>query len=100
MVSLLDFMAKACYYAQTHCGDPDAWHESDRELLLQCTSFQMACFLSQNTVYGSGGVEWEIVMDSLTDTTLDKNGMMCKSIDEWKAILQAIVDELGGWSKE
>ena len=98
--SLLDFMAKACYYAQEHVGDPDAWGKNieDRESYLQCVSFQMACFLSQNTVNGRDGVDWSIVIEELTDTQLNK-GMMVKSVKEWKKILQDIADDLGGWKK-
>jgi hypothetical protein len=96
---LLDFMAKMCHYAQEHCGDPQVWsmEPHDREQTLQCTSYQVACFLAQNTVNGSGGVESDVILSELTQNVLDKNGMMCQSIGEWKSILQSIVDELGGW---
>lgn len=96
---LLDFMAKACHYAQEHCGDPDAWYkdEEHRTQSLQCVSYQMACFLAQNTVDGRGGVDWSVVIDELIDAKLNKGGMMVKSVPEWKKILQDIVDDLGGW---
>jgi len=96
---LLDFMAKACHYAQEHCGDPDAWPtDCDKRIkLLQCTSFQMACFLAQNTVNGSEGVEWEVVINELASNKRSKNGIMLKSVSEWKKILRKIVKELGGW---
>jgi hypothetical protein len=98
MSELLDFMAKACHYAQEHCGDPDAWGEDGGRVgLLQCTSYQMACFLSQNTVKGSHGVGWDVIIEELTDKALDKNDLLCKSVGEWKTILQDIADELGGW---
>ena len=98
--SLLDFMANACYYAQEHVGDPDAWGKNieDRENHLQCVSFQMACFLCQNTINGKDGVDWSIVIEELIDTKLNK-GMMVKSVKEWKKILQDIADDLGGWKK-
>lgn len=98
---LVDFMAKACHYAQEHCGDSEAWttKEHDREYLLQCVSYQMACFLAQNTVGGHNGVEWEVVINELTSTKKDKNGLMVKSIEEWKKILNKIAKELGGWKK-
>jgi len=98
---LIDFMAESCYYAQEHIGDPDAWStdNADREKLLQCTSFQMSCFLAQNTVNGYNGVEWEVVLEPLVSTKCDKNGMMVKSIKEWKKILNKIAKELGGWKK-
>ena len=97
---LLDFMAKACSFAQSHIGDPEAWGKNvnSRETYLQCVSFQMACFLARNTVEGAGGVDWCIVIDELTDPKLDKNGMMKKSVKEWKKILLKIVNDLGGWT--
>lgn len=98
---LVDFMAEACHYAQEHCGDPDAWSRdgANREHLLQCTSFQMACFLSHNTVNGDDGVGWEVIIDHLTDSKTDKNGMMVKSVEEWKKILNKIAKQYGGWKK-
>jgi len=100
--SLLDFMAKACHYAQEHVGDPNAWGKNieDREGYLQCVSFQMACFLSQNTVNGKDGVDWSIVIEELTSqNSINVYGMMVKSVKEWKKILQDIADDLGGWKK-
>ena len=60
---LLDFLANACYYAQEHIDCPDAWDKSKgyRENLLQCVSYQVACFLSQNTVDGGEGVDWDAI---------------------------------------
>jgi len=96
---LLDFMAKACHYAQAHVGDPDTWSDDKtvREDLIQCVSYQMACFLAQNTKKGDGGVEWSVIIEELIDNETDKNGMMVKPVSEWKKILQAFVDDLGGW---
>jgi hypothetical protein len=99
--NLLKFMAKSCYYAQSHCGDADAWdrphQNTDRKYLLQCVSYQVACFLAQNTVEGINGVEFEIVLEELADKTLDDNGMMVKACSEWESIIQGHVDALGGW---
>jgi hypothetical protein len=88
------FMAKACHYAQSHIDDQDAWStkEADREYLLQCTSFQMACFFAQNTVNGDNGVEWEVVIDKLV-----KHPM--KSEKQWLRIINKIAKEFGGWKK-
>lgn len=96
---LVDFMAEACNYAQEHIGDPQAWptNLNKRLELLQCTSFQMACFLAQNTVNGDKGVECEVVLKDLISTKRDKKGFMEKSIPEWKKILNKIAKELGGW---
>ena len=96
---LVDFMAKACSYAQEHCGDPDAWSIDlpTRIQLLQCVSYQMACFFAQNTVKGTNGVEWEVVLESIISTKKNKSGLMIKSVEEWKKILNKIAKELGGW---
>jgi len=96
---LVDFMAQACSYAQEHCGDPQAWttDKNERIQLLQCVSFQMACFLAQNTVQGDKGVEWEVVLEPLVSTKRGKNGFMMKSVEEWKKIINKIAKELGGW---
>lgn len=96
---LLDFMAKACMYTQEHCGDPQAWpkDEGNRNNLLQCTSYQMACFLSQNTVYGGNGVECNVLLNELASTKKNREGMMMKSVAQWKRIILKLVKELGGW---
>lgn len=91
-------MAKACHYAQSHIDDKEVWAntEADREYLLQCTSFQMACFFAQNTVdgengeNGENGVEWEIVIKELVKRPM-------KSEKQWEKILNKIAKELGGW---
>lgn len=94
----IEFLAEMCSYAQSHCGDPDAWplDIQKREELLQCTSYQVACFLAQNTVLGYDGVDWCVAIDELTDTKLDKNGMMKKSVKQWTKILNRLVKEHGG----
>ena len=96
---LLNFMARMCLYAQEHVGSPDAWPTSyaKREQYFQCTSFAVACFLAQNTVEGDQGVECDIILAELCCNKLDKNGFMCKNIDEWKNILKGLVEEYGGW---
>ena len=88
---LIEFLAKNCYYAQEHIDDPQAWdiNDYDRENRLQCVSFSVACFLSQNTVDGVDGVEWHIVIDELV-----KHPM--KSEKEWTRIIKKKVKELGG----
>lgn len=99
---LLNFMAQACHYAQEHVGCPDAWTtcKSKREAYLQTVSFQMACFLAQNTKDGGNGVDWDVVLDELADNTINENSQMTKSIEEWEKILKRIVDELGGWNDD
>jgi hypothetical protein len=95
-MQLIDFLAKSCHYAQEHVGDPDAWpmDGDNREYLLQCVSFQVACFLSQNTVHGREGVDWGIVIGELTDTDHP-----VKSEQYWKKTINKIAKEFGGWKK-
>lgn len=95
-MKLLTFMAKACSYAQEHIDDGQAWPlgEAERTDYLQCVSFQMACFLAQNTVHGHNGVEWEVVIDELTEHP-------GKTERQWRAILDRIArKELGGWTRQ
>lgn len=91
-MKLVTFMAKACYYAQSHIDCEVAWgkDESQREEYLQCTSMQMACFLAQNTRLGGDGVEWEVVLDKLVEHPM-------KSEKQWEKILNQKAKELGGW---
>lgn len=84
------FLAQMCHYAQEHVGDPDAWDHSDLDHLMQCTSYQVACFLSQNTRDGSSGVDWSVVHKDLCE-------MPVKSIEEWQKIINDSVEFLGGW---
>lgn len=99
--NLLKFMAKSCYYAQDHCGDPQAWdnpgQRTDRKYLLQCVSYQIACFLAQNTVDGTNGIESDIILEELADKTLDDNGMMIKDWEDWEVLISKLVEDLGGW---
>ncbi len=88
---LVATLAQACHYAQDHINDLQAWGTEDRETLLQCTSHQIACFLAQNTEIGDEGVDSNIVLDSLVEHPM-------KTENEWKAIIQAKADELGGWT--
>ncbi len=102
MKTLLDFMAEACYYAQSHVGDPSVWpaNESERQTLLESVSFQMACFFARNTVEGDNGVEWDVVLEKLISTKKDKHGYMVRSISSWKKVLEKIAQELGGWKDQ
>ncbi len=88
---LIEFLAKACHYAQEHIDDADAWpiDRVDREQLLQCTSFQVACFLAQNTKRGDNGVDWDVVLDNLIEHPM-------KSEAEWRGIIKSLVRQLGG----
>lgn len=93
-MNLLSFMAKACHYAQEHIDDEEAWPigEVEREDYLQCVSYQMACFLAQNTVFGYNGVESDVVLKELAEHPM-------KSERQWTTILEGIVLRLGGWKQ-
>ena len=84
---LLKFMAQACESAQDHmqyCLD-----EVNREDYLQCTTYQISCWLCHNTKDGRGGVETNIVLEDLISEF--------HSFEWWKRRLQNLVDEFGGW---
>lgn len=91
-MKLVTFMAKACSYAQEHIDDAAAWDtgEGAREQLLQCVSFQMACFFAQNTRDGGDGVDWCVVIKPLIEHPM-------KSEKKWEQILNRIAKKLGGW---
>lgn len=89
-MKLITMMAKACHYAQEHIDDLDAWRGISREQHLTCVSFQMACFLAQNTRFGKEGVDCNIVLEELVEHPK-------KSEKEWGKILNKIAKELGGW---
>lgn len=86
-------LAKACMYAQEHIDDPQAWpsDETPRTERLQCVSYQMACFLAQNTRAGHEGVEWEIILPELVAHPM-------KTEKEWLKILNHKAAIFGGWS--
>ena len=94
MMKLLRFMAESCHYAQGHI---DGWEiddpSFDREFALQCTSYQMACFLAQNTMLGDGGVDSTILIKQLTELPM-------KSIAEWEEIILELAIEHGGFKPE
>ena len=93
-MNLLDYLAKSCHYAQEHCHDPDAWSmdRAERTALFQCVSYQIACFIAQNTVHGDDGVDFAIILEELINT----NPPM-KSESHWKKIISQIADDFGGW---
>ena len=90
-MDLITYIAKMCMYAQSHVADPEAWDHSrgNLENLFQCTSFSVACFLAQNTVHGSYGVDWDIVIDGLCN-------MPAKSEDWWLGVINQLVSTFGG----
>jgi hypothetical protein len=91
--SLVDYLARSCAYAQGHIDDLDAWPADTvaREELLQCTSYQVACFLAQSTKLGHGGVPWDVVIPELVEHP-------AKSEGRWAEIITGIAEEYGGWA--
>lgn len=88
---LVDICAEMCFFAQSHSADQEAWGPRKSAKLdnwMQHTSFVVACWLAQNTVLGSDGVEWEVVQDDLCGEV--------KDLDTWKQIITNLVDEFGG----
>jgi hypothetical protein len=80
------FLAQMCAYAQEHVDDADAWpiDPGSRATFFECTSYQVACFIAQNTLRGSDGVEAGIVLDQLIQRP-------AKTEAEWLLILDPLV---------
>ena len=91
-MKLVSILAKMCHYAQVHVSDPEAWSQDvdDRRRSFQCTSYQVACFISQHTVLGKEGVESDIVLNELA-----KPGVRTES--EWVVILDSLIGYFGGF---
>jgi hypothetical protein len=93
-IKLIEFLAQACHYAQEHCDDATVWDTSSayRQQLLRCVSYQVSCFLAQNTRLGGGGVAYDIVLDALAEYP-------GKSIGHWERIIESRATKLGGWGR-
>ncbi len=89
--NLLDFLSKTCHYAQEHINDTAAWPKDpeDRRVYLEVTSYQVACFLAQNTLLGDNGVDFDVVLDELVKLPM-------KSEKRWNKIISKIIKSLGG----
>ena len=101
-VDLIETMSRICYHAQEDVCDPE-YHDADfcvRESAFSVTSYVIACLLAKYTFNGHGGVESEIVLAQMIDTSLNEFGYMLKSLDEWMEIINAIVHSLGGLKNE
>jgi hypothetical protein len=88
---LIDICAEMCFFAQSHSADEEAWGPRKSAKLdnwMQHTSFVVACWIAQNTVLGSDGVDWEVVQNDLCGEV--------KDLDTWKQIITNLVDEFGG----
>jgi hypothetical protein len=100
-VDLLQMLARICYHAQETLCDPElnSTDICDRGHAFLATSYVIACFLAEYTVDGHYGVETEIVLDYLVDTTESTNGLILTSIDKWKDIITNIVNSYGGFKE-
>ena len=83
---LISFLAKMCYYAQEHINDKDAWSTDriDRADKLECTSYAVACFLSQHV---NDSVDWDVVIQELSEYP-------AKPIPQWELIITDIIHKL------
>ena len=92
--TLINYLAQSCHYAQEHIGDFSVWSKelADREKRLGCTSYQVACFISQNTIDGHLGVDWHIILDELIETT-----PAVKTVEQWETIIADKASLFGGW---
>lgn len=80
---LVDVCSKICYYAQSHSQD---WRQDHRdELAFQHTSFTVACFLAQNMSDETQGVDWDVVLEPLTEPF--------KTLGEWNRIIEDTISE-------
>jgi hypothetical protein len=79
---LIDVLSKICYYAQDHSA---AWDVRGDESHFDHTSHVVSCFISQNTLHGDEGVDWDIVLDELTGEV--------KNEEQWKKIIEKLVDQ-------
>lgn len=83
--NLIETIACMCHYATEHTDGWEVDGTPDFEDLFQCTSYTVACFLAQNTKYGSEGVEWYVIMGSLCERPV-------KTIEEWRVIASNLVE--------
>jgi hypothetical protein len=92
MTNLPRFIASMCHYAQEHINDREAWPatKQTRMSYFECTSYAVACFIAQNTLYGYEGVESSIVLESLAEYPI-------KTKKEWEKIINDIAKEYHGW---
>lgn len=90
-MKLKQFIALACHYAQDYCYF-DNTTTADRSYLLESVSYQVACFLAQNTKLGGDGVDWDVVLKDLAEAPI-------KSVKQWEEIIEGKANELGGWKQ-
>ena len=86
-------MARMCAYAQEHWAED--FKTADvalKEERMAATSFEVACFLAQNTREGFGGASWDVVLIDLIDKP--------KTEAQWRKIIGSLVRQYGGLKKK
>lgn len=86
--SLVKFLASACVYAQDHISSFEG-SKAEKEFSMEATSHTVACFIAQNTVDGSQGVETNIVLRKLVKKK--------KELPYWEKVIKKLVKEYGGF---
>ena len=90
---LISMVASMCSYAQEHWVDQWAHRTAQwKEESMAATSYAVACFLAQNTVYGEEGVGWEVVLPELVGKPM--------TAAQWRKIIGSLVRQLGGLKKK
>jgi hypothetical protein len=89
-------LARICHFAQDHLSDfkPEDFNDIKNDIpithvMLEPTSYVIACFLAQETNEGHWGVGWDIVHNELCGQIL--------SVSDWETIIQKLVNEHGGF---
>ena len=92
-MTLLKYITRSCYYAQEHfLSDTCTLQKEELRLAMEATSYQVSCFIAQNTAFGYHGVDWDIVLDELVSDL--------KTESEWKKIIVTKVRLYGGWVRK
>lgn len=84
---LITFIANICVYAQDHFSSFEG-SEAEKKFAMEATSHTVACFIAQNTIDGSQGVETNIVLSKLVKKK--------KELPYWEKVISKIVQEFGG----
>jgi hypothetical protein len=91
---LIDTCAKICHYAQCHTfGWEDEDVDGDWETIFQCTTYTIACFISQHVDDGvefsvpyNDGKDWQYVIDDIC-----RRNFKQQTIEWWKRRMEVIV---------
>lgn len=84
---IIEHLAHMCYFAQDHVQFVE--NESDKRHQLEAVSYVVSCYLSRVTRDGQQGVEWDVVINELTDKRLP--------VSEWRKVIVNAINEYGGF---